>query len=70
MNMLAGILFTVIFDFTFEWYGEFWSNIAAVVTLVIGTALTVMIRPNLRRQRAQTLRNDAIGLKEVIEIDR
>ncbi|KAI5709374.1 hypothetical protein M8J76_016672 [Diaphorina citri] len=49
-----GILFTVVYGQLFTAFGDIVANIALCLALVLGTLLTLIIPPDLRRQAAHS----------------
>nr|XP_033338352.1 feline leukemia virus subgroup C receptor-related protein 2 isoform X1 [Megalopta genalis] len=48
-----GIVFTIVYGYFLNLWGDFWANIALCVTLAVGSFLTTIIPNDLRRQNAK-----------------
>ncbi|XP_066999145.2 heme transporter FLVCR2 isoform X1 [Anabrus simplex] len=51
-SQITGVLFTVAYAWLIKVIGDVWANVAMVVVLVVGTGLTAIIKPDLKRQAA------------------
>ncbi|EZA58153.1 hypothetical protein DMN91_009054 [Ooceraea biroi] len=50
---IFGIIFTTLYGYLFDVWGNFWANIALSVTLALGALITIIIPNDLRRQNAK-----------------
>lgn len=48
-----GIVFTILYGYSLNEWGDFWANIFLCGTLALGTLLTIIIPNDLRRQKAK-----------------
>lgn len=53
VTQVFGILFTMLYGYMFNLWGDLWANIALCITLALGTFLTTVIPNDLRRQKAK-----------------
>ncbi|XP_068082774.1 heme transporter FLVCR2 isoform X4 [Anabrus simplex] len=54
-SAITGVPFTMAYAWLIEVIGDVWANVAMTIVLVIGTGLTALIKPDLRRQAAHAV---------------
>lgn len=60
LNAIAqvfGIVYTILYGYIFELYGDIVANVTMAIMLCVGTVITALIKSDLRRQAAQTANN-------------